>query len=77
MRGFFRAVDGQISIEKFFTGRAYFRARGYCIFELPEDARQEIARGFCGDERKTANFINKWFVVLGARLATLKEAAGI
>lgn len=40
---------------------------------------EQIGRawGFCGDERKTANFINKWFVVLGARLATLKEAAGI
>lgn len=46
LRGFFRAVDGQITIEKFFTGRAYFRGRGYCNFEMPEDVRQEVARGF-------------------------------
>jgi hypothetical protein len=46
LRGFFRAVYGQITIEKFFTGRAYFRGRGWCNFELPEDVRQEVAHSF-------------------------------
>ena len=46
LRGFFRAVDGQITLEKFFTGRAYFRGRGWRSFELPEFVRQEVAHGF-------------------------------
>ena len=33
--------------------------------------------GFCGDDKKTANFINNWFQVLGSRLVALIEAAGI
>ena len=31
---------------KYKTLRGYFRGRGHCNFELPEDVRQEIANGF-------------------------------
>lgn len=62
LRGFFRAVDGQITIEKFFTGRAYFRGCE-CNFELPEDVRQEVAHGFAS-----------WlYATKGARRAEVSE----
>ena len=33
--------------------------------------------GYCGDAEKAARFIADWWRVMGARLVTLKEAAGI
>ena len=46
-------------------------------FTYLEVEQQGKKWGFCGDDKKTAKFINNWFKMLGVRLVTLIEAAGV
>ena len=59
LRGFFRAVAGQVTIEQFFRGRVYLCGRGWCNVEVPEDCTKDFATQFAkwlystaGDRRK-------------------------
>lgn len=52
---------------------------GCCSVAFSDWAIEQQGRawGYCGDAKKSARFVANWWRVLGARLVTLKEAAGV
>ena len=52
---------------------------GCCSIAFSNWAIEQQGRewGYCGDAKKAARFIANWWRVMGSRLVTLKEAAGI